>query len=551
MLAVPLAATIQAQEGPSSSLDNTSAFAFTPGGDLGLPTNESEIGTHACPDFRLITGGGSETLGTWTTPAVQSNLTVAGPVQVRLYARGTGSAVSFTATLSVAGTEVSAGASNAQTMQGGGASFSMTLDLPWTNLTVGDAIAVTITFDAAMSRGVELVFGDPSNPSDVSLATGDIYIVLTKEKGDLKATVQSPWGPGAIASAIANVKGQGSVSPAETQQEAGSTIFIWHIEAGGDITVTVTDVFGNTYSALTSSALVREMSGIELGGGSLFYLGIVLLGVMVTGYLGGITPLHSFWDEKNMRYLLAFSAGIFISVALFHTAPESIVMSGWMAVVFMALGFAALYVVEHYVIQIIDNRFKKGQDHEHHHHKDGITLHIHDHHSGDHKIEYEDDVDLSDPVCTHHLHSTSEAAFSGVAFHNLIEGIVVTTLFLNPETQSISLVVLLAIILHKAPCTLSISSLLKMGGHSERTIKKGIIVLLSMTPLGAILAISMFIGVEKSLIGLALAFSTGTFLEIGVLDLLPESLAQKKGRALALTAIAAGMMLLWVFSLAE
>ncbi|MDP7264785.1 MAG: hypothetical protein QGH39_04405, partial [Candidatus Thermoplasmatota archaeon] len=89
---------------------------------------------------------------------------------------------------------------------------------------------------------------------------------------------------------------------------------------------------------------------------------------------------------------------------------------------------------------------------------------MHDHHSHDHEIYYEDDVTSeSNIACTHHLHTTSQAAFAGVAFHNFIEGIVLTMLFLNPETGVIIWIVLLAIILHKAPCTLSITSLMKMG----------------------------------------------------------------------------------------
>jgi zinc transporter ZupT len=174
---------------------------------------------------------------------------------------------------------------------------------------------------------------------------------------------------------------------------------------------------------------------------------------------------------------------------------------------------------------------------------------LHDHHSHDHEIYYEDDVTSeSNIACTHHLHTTSQAAFAGVAFHNFIEGIVLTMLFLNPETGVISWIVLLAIILHKAPCTLSITSLMKMGGYSSKTIKRGILILLAMTPLGIILTLLAFVGLDEIYIGIALAFSTGIFLEIGVLDLIPESMKEKIGRTYAIIAFLAGFGLLFLFS---
>ncbi|MDP6156882.1 MAG: ZIP family metal transporter [Candidatus Thermoplasmatota archaeon] len=174
---------------------------------------------------------------------------------------------------------------------------------------------------------------------------------------------------------------------------------------------------------------------------------------------------------------------------------------------------------------------------------------MHDHHSHDHEIYYEDDVTSeSNIACTHHLHTTSQAAFAGVAFHNFIEGIVLTMLFLNPETGVISWIVLLAIILHKAPCTLSITSLMKMGGYSSKTIKRGILILLAMTPLGIILTLLAFVGLDEIYIGIALAFSTGIFLEIGVLDLIPESMKEKIGRTYAIIAFLAGFGLLFLFS---
>ncbi len=513
--------------------------------------------------FQTDKRGGAASLGTWESPGVLTSLTIGGPISIKLYASGTGRDLSFDAAVSAGGEELGSGSSSSRNLNNEGGFFTISLDIPTTTLETGVTISIDITFSAGMSRNVDLILGDASRLSEMSLSSASIPIETEVHlHGDLlhiRTAVSHHWGTDCVVGGTATVDGIADYidQPAteETVQD-NMIIYDWMIEgaANGEkiITINVEDEAGNIYSnEMTYRVRARE-SNTSLSGGSLIILGFVLVGVVATGYIGGITPLHSYWDERKMRYLLAFSAGIFISVAVFHTGPESIEMSGWFVLIATFAGFAAVYIIEHYVIKFIDKKFKKKHPKGHPPHsadKDGIALHLHDHHSQDHEICYEDEVTPeSNIACTHHLHTTSQAAFAGVAFHNFIEGIVLTMLFLNPETGVISWIVLLAIILHKAPCTLSITSLMKMGGYSSKTIKRGILILLAMTPLGVILTLLAFIGLDELYIGIALAFSTGIFLEIGVLDLVPESMKEKIGRNYAIIAFLAGFGLLFLFS---
>ncbi len=575
MLIIPLLAlgfnAETSQQESQNDLNYTTFFYLQEGGTLSPSLNDTEPGTYNCPDFRLITGGGSQALDTWTTPAAIINISIGGQATVRLYAEGSGTGVSFSAVLLKGGEELAAGSSGESTLVNQGEFFDISMSMDEVELAKGDNLELSITFNADMSRGVSLVLGDQTQLSQLQIGSGSIQMDMsTSSQGEafmVNAEIIHPWGAQRILSVDATITGLADVEGAmpEMIPIEGGGIYIWSWEGlpegEQEVSIEAIDDYGNTYRLVQT--VETGPGGGFLVGGDLLFLAVVLTGIVVVGFIGGITPLHPYWGDKQMRYLIAFSAGIFVSVAVFHAAPEAVEIAGDIAWGALIAGFLTIYVVEHYVIAFLDSKFKAsegqmqthdGQDtemHVHTHDGKGPELHLHDHHSKDHAIHNVGDVDSSDLACTHHLHNSSKAAFAGVSFHNLIEGMVITTLFLNPETHAISFIVLFAIILHKAPCTLSISSLLKMGGFSNSSIRKGVLFLLLMTPAGALIGISLMVGAEEGLIGLALAFSAGTFLEIGLLDLVPESMRAKEGRHWALIAFAAGMFLLWLFSLAE
>jgi zinc transporter ZupT len=558
LIAFALPALGQEEEEEQEELDLTTIFYLTSSMDMILSSSQA-TGSMNLPDFRLITGGGSEVIGIWESDPAAFPVSLGGNTDIEIYLTGTGTSMSFSVTLSIGDEEMASGSTNDASLLSGLAHLYVSLNIPETKLDVGDTVSLEIEFSASMSRGAQIEFGEGTY---ISTSSGKFPMGMEVHahggSAHIIAHISPPWGPETITFATAAIiAGDQTTDYDPTSQETvdGVVNFEWSLEEVPDgeliIMVTITDVSGNIHLQEFGGELGihdHEHSGIMVSSGSITLLILVIAGVMGVGYIGGITPLSSFFDERKMRYLLAFAAGVFIATSLFHALPESLEMSGWWALIFVGLGFASLYAIEHWVIDFLDKKFRKS-GHSHQFQHTGVKLHLHDHHSKDHEILTNGDIDPSDMVCSHHMENTSEAAFFGVGLHNLIEGIVITTLFMNPDTQAIGLIVILATVLHKAPCTFSIASLLKMAGNTPKQINKKVLIVLGMTPVGAVLALLIFMRLDAIFVGFALAFSAGTFLEIGLLDLMPESVKPKKNRWIALVAIALGFGLLWLFSL--
>lgn len=561
LIVFTLPALGQEEEEEADPLSFETSLYLTAGMDL-VPSKAGILpGIVDTTDFRLLTGGGTELVGTWDSSGIIAPLSIGSSVRLNLRVQGTGTAVSFSASVLLNDEEIASGSSNERNLISTTASFDINMDLDRYEMIEGDTLSVSIRFSAGMSRGIQLVF-EPNEPSALTFSSGMVpYDVTAHAHGDhmdVMTSITLPWGIESFGNAFATISGEEEVVEREVDSveiSDGRYDLLWEfgILPSGDLhlLVEIMDTSGNLYpheQEIHPDEHAHDHGGIMVSTGSVTLLILVIGGVMGVGYLGGITPLSSFFDERKMRYLLAFAAGVFIATALFHALPESIHMSGWWALLFVGLGFATLYAIEHWVIDLIDKKFRKS-GHSHQFQHTGVKLHLHDHHSKDHEILTNGDFDPSDQVCSHHMENTSEAAFLGVGLHNLIEGIVITTLFMNPETQAVGLIVIIATVLHKAPCTFSIASLLKMAGNTPKQINRKVLIVLAMTPIGAILALLIFMRLDAIFVGFALAFSAGTFLEIGLLDLTPESLKPKHGRWIALVAIALGFGLLWLFSL--
>ncbi|MCK5772902.1 MAG: ZIP family metal transporter [Thermoplasmata archaeon] len=561
MVVLTITAMGQEEEPEQVPLSHHTSLFLTSGMELVPSKADVTSGSVGTTDLRLITGGGSEQLGTWEATPVISPLSIGGSSSLNLQVQGTGSAISFTARIYLNGEEAASGTSRERNLISATDTFDISMNMERVELEEGDTVSVEVWFSAGMSRGVELLF-EPTQASALifssSPAPMEVEVHPHGDHMDVMAGITLPWGVESFVSALATLSGEDEMVEREAdnvEETEGRLDILWEfgILPQGDLllNVEVTDASGNVHSQqqeVHPDDHDHDHGGIMITSGSLWLLAVVVGGVFGVGYLGGIMPLFSFFDNRKMRYLLAFSAGVFIATALFHALPDAIEMMGWWALGGVVLGFATLYSIEHFFIKIIDRIFKKkgGEGHKHGH--EGVKLHLHDHHSGDHEIITDGDV-CDTPACDHHLNQSSQAAFFGVSLHNFIEGIVITTLFMNPDTQAIGLIVILATILHKAPCTFSIASLLKMGGYSPSSVRKRVLILLGMMPLGAVLSLLLLMNISGNLIAFGLAFSAGTFLEIGLLDLLPESVRDKKGRWLAVAAIAGGFALLWLFSL--
>ena len=88
--------------------------------------------------------------------------------------------------------------------------------------------------------------------------------------------------------------------------------------------------------------------------------------------------------------------------------------------------------------------------------------------------------------------------------------------------MNLSFIIIFAVTIHKFPAALALSSMLVKGGeYSNKKVLFSMFMFALATPVGALLAVFMFQGLDDYIIATALGISAGTFLFISIGDLLP------------------------------
>lgn len=203
------------------------------------------------------------------------------------------------------------------------------------------------------------------------------------------------------------------------------------------------------------------------------YSGVISTSVVA----GGLIPLALAWTRKQLHLLLSFSAGLMLGATLIHLLPASFELMGKEAPLWALAGFLFLYVFEKFV-----------------------TVHICE------ALECE-------------VHTMGIAAIIGISAHALTDGIALGSGLL---VEKLGFVVFLTIFFHKLPEAFALTAILLHEDHDRAKIVFFNLVLIAMVPLGALL-VRWFADVgDTRLLGMALAFSGGTFLHISLSDLLPD-----------------------------
>ena len=117
----------------------------------------------------------------------------------------------------------------------------------------------------------------------------------------------------------------------------------------------------------------------------------------------------------------------------------------------------------------------------------------------------------------------SMSAFVGLALHALFDGISISSGFL--VDSSLGVVIALAVILHKIPEGVTISSVMVAAGRPRRTALNSSIALGAATILGAIIMLKL-----SPIKGYALAMSAGIAIYVAATDLIPELNKRKEMR---------------------
>ena len=181
------------------------------------------------------------------------------------------------------------------------------------------------------------------------------------------------------------------------------------------------------------------------------------------------------WSATALDAMLAFAAGFMIAVALIDLFPEALARGGHSAALVALGGYLAVHITQH----VIGTHFHFGEE-------------------------------------THHVsEAVSVAALVGLLLHTFVDGVAVASGL--DVGGAVGALVFLAVILHKVPEGLAISSLFLAAGQGRRR------ALLAAGALGvATIAGVVLTGQVAALRDHGLALAAGVTLYVGMSNLVPE-----------------------------
>lgn len=210
------------------------------------------------------------------------------------------------------------------------------------------------------------------------------------------------------------------------------------------------------------------------------------LNVAIYGLLAGLATIAGIylvlakepWARRNTIYLISFSAGVLLSVAIGHLLPEAQELSPHALIWFLA-SFIFFYIIEH-----------------------GIILHS----------------CRENGECP--VHPIDKIALLGIGFHSLLDGVVIGVGF--EISFSLGIIATLSVLLHELPEGIStVSVLLHSGYDRKKAVFYSWLVALA-TPFGAILSYLLVKNISQNILGALLAIAAGSFLYVAASDLIPE-----------------------------
>ena len=140
-------------------------------------------------------------------------------------------------------------------------------------------------------------------------------------------------------------------------------------------------------------------------------------------------------------------------------------------------------------------------------------------------------------------HKIGVAAYVGIGFHSILDGVAIGA----GNMLNISMVILLAVTLHKFPAALALSSILVKGGeYSRQKILVSMFIFALATPIGALVSMNVMDHLSPDPIGFALGISAGTFLYISIGDLLPTVHEEDEKKNLNLMLLFLGILVMFL-----
>ena len=226
-----------------------------------------------------------------------------------------------------------------------------------------------------------------------------------------------------------------------------------------------------------------------------------LLFIFAVSLIGGWIPTIKKWSQDTFRMLISFCAGILLGAVFFHMLPGITPILGKQLGFPVILGFLGIYVMEKFIM-------------------------VHPCEEG---------------ACDYH--KIGVAAYVGIGFHSILDGVAIGA----GSMLDLSLVILLAVTLHKFPAALALSSILMKGGeYSRKKILMSMFVFALATPLGAIVSMNVMDSFNAYPVGFALGISAGTFLYISIGDLLPTVHEEDEKKYNNLVCLSLGLVVMFL-----
>ena len=239
-----------------------------------------------------------------------------------------------------------------------------------------------------------------------------------------------------------------------------------------------------------------------------FWIAAVLM--FVVCFLSGAFPLYFPWKKNQLQYLLSFGAGVLLATAFLHMLPLTTDMLGKFASFYLLAGFLIMFFFERFIM-------------------------IHPCGEADHCPQ----------------HPVGISAFLGLSLHTLATGMALGAGLGSAVDQGVLTAILFAILSHKVPECIALSSLLMASHWAKRRVLLFIFLYALVGPLGILLSSVSIDFMGSKLLGIAIAIAAGTFIYIASSDLLPQLHRKDPKVGMNLVFFCLGLLLFSIHALNE
>jgi zinc and cadmium transporter len=253
------------------------------------------------------------------------------------------------------------------------------------------------------------------------------------------------------------------------------------------------------------------------------YLFIACVVVLGASLAGGWLPSLLRLNHSRLQMAVSLVSGLMLGLAMLHLLPHSAEELG-------STGKASAWLMAGFLVMFLLQRFLPF----HHHDVGENQPHADCGHDHAHSEAYASHLDWFGVALGLSLHSIFDGLALAAAIASLTHG----------HAESIALGTTLAILLHKPFGAMAITTLITASRASSRALHAVNFLFSLVTPVAAVLFYfggSQLIESHPAWLGVALAFSAGTFLCIACADLLPELQFHSHDRQKLSVALLAGL----------